>query len=462
MAMKSDLQIRAESLAEEFRTKGRKPVVIEFAGAPKAGKTRTLSSLRAFLKRCGFKAEVVIERASMCPIRDKKHANFNIWTACTTLAQILEKTQYQHEKDPHPDSPEILILDRGLFDSLIWLATMEHLSRIKKEDRECVERFLLMEDWRKRISGVVVMTASPADSMAREKGDLPVEGAAGSIMNEKWLAQFKENILQTCERLEKGFRVFQVNTSQKELKDKPRRTAEKVAGIVLNLIAEQLEEDILCAARTEIVGFFSGKQCLTGRAAEMVAEHFVKCGKYVPRATAESAKDLLQALPIVIVRNKSGRVLQLRRRERSPENPLNDRIVIWAGGHVRKEDANNGNSLVHGALRELHEELRLSAEAESMHLVGAIYIDSGGSSSKHVALVYQWTSASDDIDIVLSGTEFFERRGNSLSGKFVEVKDIEDLIASRSKSGQTLEPWSELVVRGILGAGGGLAGRLLL
>ena len=457
--MKSDLQIRAESLAEEFKKKGRRPVVVEFAGAPKAGKTRTLLSVQAFLKRCGFKVEVVIERASVCPIRDKKHANFNIWTACTTLAQILEKTQHQHERIPHPDSPEILILDRGLFDALIWLGMMEHLARIKKEDRECVERFLLMEDWRKRISGVIVMTASPEHSMAREKGDLPVEGVTGSIMNEEWLSRFKMNILQTCERLERKFRIFQVDTSQKEAKDKPQQTAEKVAGIVLDLIAEQLEEDILCASKSEVVALFSGKSCVTGQAAVTVAEQFVKGGKYIPRATAEAAKDLLQALPIVIVRNKSGRILQLRRREKSPDNPLNDRIVIWAGGHVRKEDAANGNSLIHGALRELNEELRLSLEAEALQLVGAIYTDLGRSTSKHVAVVFQWTAPNDDVDIVLSGTEFFERKGTSLSGKFVELKE---LIASLSKTEQTLEPWSDLIVREILGAGGGLTGRLFL
>ena len=444
--MKSDLQVRAESLAQEFKKKGRRPVVIEFAGAPKAGKTTTLSTLQAFLKRCGFKVEVVIERASICPIRDKKHANFNIWTACTTLAQILEKTQHQHERNPHPDSPEILILDRGLFDALIWLAMMEHLARIKKNDRERVEQFLLMEDWRKRISGVIVMTASPENSMTREKGDLPVEGASGSIMNEKWLSQFKINIIHTCKRLEKAFRVFQVDTSQKE--DTRKRTAEKVAGIVLDLIAEQLEEDILCAPKTEIVALFAGRNCVVGNGAQSVAAHFVKNGKYVPRAEAENSKDLLQALPIIVVRNRSGRVLQLRRREKSPDNPLNDRKVIWAGGHVRKEDASNGNSLIHGALRELHEELRLSLDAESLQLLGAIYADLGGSTSKHVAIVYTWTAESDDVDIVLSGTEFFERRGTSLRGNFVEIAD---LVAGLSKSGQTLEPWSELIVRDILG-----------
>ena len=189
--MKGLLQQRAEQLAQEFRKKGRKPVVIEFAGSPKAGKTTTLSTVHTFLKRCGFKVEVVIERASVCPIRDKKHANFNIWTACTTLAQILEKTQHQHQREPHPDAPEILILDRGLFDAIVWLAMMEHLAKIQKNESEIVERFLLMPDWRKRIFGAIVMTASPDDSMAREKGYLPVEGVEGSIMNEKWLAKFR-------------------------------------------------------------------------------------------------------------------------------------------------------------------------------------------------------------------------------------------------------------------------------
>ena len=194
--MKTELQKRAESLAFDFKTMGRRPVVVEFAGTPKAGKTTTLNTLLAFLKRCGFKVEVVVERASVCPIRDKKHANFNIWTACTTLSQILEKTQNppqaeDPDKPPQTDDPDVLILDRGLFDSVAWLAMMERMARIKKEEREAAEKFLLLPDWRKRISGVIVMLASPEDAMQREQGDLPVEGKMGSIMNPPVLAKFK-------------------------------------------------------------------------------------------------------------------------------------------------------------------------------------------------------------------------------------------------------------------------------
>src|SRR6266436_1022500 len=211
--MKSDLQKRAEKAAQRFGS-ARRPVVIEFAGVPKAGKTSTIGALQAFLKRCGFRVEVVIERASVCPIRDKRHFNFNVWTACTTLAQILEKTQ----SPPRPDDPHILILDRGLFDSVCWLALMERLERVRAEDRQCIERFMKIDDWRKRISAVIVMTTAPQDAMKRERGLLPVESAKGSIMNTEVLQQMLDTTKEAAERLKKDFRIYTVDTSAGDLK----------------------------------------------------------------------------------------------------------------------------------------------------------------------------------------------------------------------------------------------------
>jgi hypothetical protein len=86
---KTELQSKAEKLLEEFRELKRPPLVVEFAGVPKAGKTSTLNQVHAFFRRCGFRCEVVVEWASVCPVRDKKHFNFNVWTACTTLTQLL-------------------------------------------------------------------------------------------------------------------------------------------------------------------------------------------------------------------------------------------------------------------------------------------------------------------------------------------------------------------------------------
>jgi predicted NUDIX family phosphoesterase len=440
--MKSDRQIKAERLAERFKTAGRKPVVLEFAGVPKAGKTTTLSQLQAFLKRCGFRVEVVVERASICPIRDKKHANFNIWTACTTLAQVLEKTQ----SPPLPEDPDILILDRGLFDSICWLTMMERLSRIRSDELSVIEKFLRINDWKDRITAVVVMTAAPADSLEREKGYLPVEGAAGSIMNIEVLRKMLETTLATAKHLSKDFHIHIVNTSSPELRSEQQRTVEFVADFVLTVIEEQLREEILCVPRQRIIELFNGRTSLKELDNAALTECFSQYGKFLPREEVERSDDFIQALPVVVVRNKTGDVLRLRRKEASASNPLHQKLVIWAGGHVRIEDGSNGEAILRCALRELQEELRLSVEADELKPLGSIYVAPNERTKKHIALVYEWRANTDDVAVVLSSDEFFERRGTSLSGRFIKIDELVRDVFERKID----EVWSEEIVRELL------------
>ena len=441
-AVKSALQLRAERAYKRFVATGRKPVVIEFAGVPKAGKTSILGQLQGFLKRCGFRVSVVVERASVCPIRDKKHANFNVWTACTTLAQVLETTQ----TPPRSDDPDVLILDRGLFDSVCWLTMMEQLSRLRQTDRETIERFLTIDDWRRRITAVIVMIASPADSMQREKGHLPVVGTHGSIMNEEVLQQMLDTTAATAERLKNDFSIFTVDTSAAELRNQAARTSERVADIVLTKIEEHLQETILNVPKALVRTIMSGRTSLGASAAAAVIDVIGRNGKFRPRATVEKDRSVLQPLPVVVVRNKSGDVLRLRRREDSQDNPLHDKIVVWAGGHVREEDGTPVSSLYPCAVRELQEELRLSVEAEQLRLLGAVYADSGGRTSQHMALVYEWVANTDDVALVLSTAEFFERRGTSLSGSFVSLETL----ASDVEAGKLKEAWSTEIIRNLL------------
>ena len=111
----------------------------------------------------------------MCPIGDKKHFNFNVWTACTTLSQLLEKTQ----NPPRENDPDILFLDRGLFGAICWLSLLERLGRITPGDRKKADEFLLIDDWTAPLSGVIAMSANSKDALGREQGLLPVEGPEG-------------------------------------------------------------------------------------------------------------------------------------------------------------------------------------------------------------------------------------------------------------------------------------------
>jgi predicted NUDIX family phosphoesterase len=440
--------MRAEKAAAKFG-KARQPIVLEFAGVPKAGKTTTLGALQSFLKRCGFRVEIVVERASVCPIRDKQHANFNVWTVCTTLAQILEKTQ----NPPRADDPHVLILDRGLFDSLCWLTLMEHLERIRQHERDAIEKFLMIGDWRKRISAVFVMTVKPEEAMLREQGLLPVDGAKGSIMNNKVLEQMLNTTREMTKRLQKDFRIFEIDTSG-SVNGKPDRngskqTAEKVADIALNIIEEHLQEDILCIHKTEIDSAFSRGSFIERAEAQKLIDQFNTRGRFIAREEAEKDQTVVQALPIVVIRNRSGEVLRLRRKERDSENPLNDKIVIWAGGHTRKEDRANGDTLLQCVVRELQEELRLSLEPHEFDLKGAIYIGLNERSAKHVAIAYEWRAKTDDVAVVLSTAEFFERKGTSLSGTFISLRDL----ALEVDNEKITEEWSVKIVREILAKG---------
>lgn len=448
--VKSPLQVRAEEAAKRFGN-ARKPIVFEFAGVPKAGKTSTIGAIHGFLKRCGFKVQVVAERAAVCPIKDKTHPNFNVWTVCTTLVEILEKTQ----DPPREDDPQILILDRGLFDSLCWLTLMEKLGRVRHREYQILENFLKIDDWRKRISAVFVMTVSPADALKREAGLLPVEidqGGIkeGSVMNRSMLDLILKTTAETAERMKSEFRVYQIETSLENVKEPAKKVAERVAGMAIDVIEEHLQEDILWLPKSDIMSAFGGKKFIPSDEAAALVTRFLKEGKYGPRDEVEKDKTRIQALPVVVVRNKSGDVLCLKRKEKSQENPLNEKVVVWAGGHVRKEDQLNGQTLVQCALREVREELRLSLDPEELELKGGVYSELGGErTQKHVGLVYEWRAKTDDVAVVLSRAEFFERRGTSQSGTFLPLKEV----AKSVDTGKMSEEWSVEIVRGFLAKG---------
>ena len=183
--------------------------------------------------------------------------------------------------------------------------------------------------------------------------------------------------------------------------------------------------------------------------AQTLINDFASSGDFRPRQEVELDDELVQALPVVVVRNSSGHVLRLRRRERVRDNPLHEKVVVWAGGHVRQEDAIGGNPVIRAALRELKEELRLDVDPSDLSLKGAVYVDAQGSTSRHVALCFEWQATSDDVAVALSRHEFFERRGTSVSGTFVPVEQLwRDLDA-----GKLEEPWTAEILEKVLHVG---------
>ncbi len=241
------------------------------------------------------------------------------------------------------------------------------------------------------------------------------------------------------------FRIHTINTSAPQTKG-PQKTCEAAVDFVLQLVEGHLAEDVLNLPKPTVAASFAGRTCLARDEAVTLLDTCKKALAFRPREEVESDTQSVQPLPVVIVRNKSGEVLRLRRRERDSSNPLHEKLVIWAGGHVRREDAANHDPILHCVRRELAEELRLSIEPEELGFLGAVYCDTGGKTSKHLALVFEWRAPTDDVAVTLSSAEFFERRGTSLSGKFVPLSDLLKELAQGSEA----EPWTEEILRNLL------------
>jgi len=283
------------------------------------------------------------------------------------------------------------------------------------------------------------MTANPKEALSREQGELPVEGLEGSIMNPTILKRMDRVLTDAINQYRDDFRIYAVNTSSKRFSGL-KKTSQAVVNTILNWIEDITQENILSLPRNELPTL-NDRLILTEEKARNLVSTFESCGDYKPRRKVESDKSRIQPLPVVVVRNRSGHVLQLIRKERDPTKELHKKIQVWAGGHVRKQDSVNGHSIAQGAIRELQEELRLYVRPSDLRLLGAVYVEKGERTGKHIAIVYEWRAPNDDVEITLARSEFFEKGGSSLRGKFLPPDKV---------SGEEVEPWSQAIVSELL------------
>ena len=214
LAQIAELESRAAKLKDllETRTADR-PMIIEFSGAPKAGKTRSISVLELFLKRNGIKTEVFTERASIAPIKSKGHLNFNVWVSCASLQGMLEALYLDLD---------VFILDRGIFDALVWNEWLEKTGKITHEESTQVAEVFAMIRWTYVLYFVFVITCDPAVSIQREYAD-QLTTKRGTIMSEDTLRQFKQSVDKTYQQYEKNFKkIVAIDTTTTKTKQESR------------------------------------------------------------------------------------------------------------------------------------------------------------------------------------------------------------------------------------------------
>ena len=115
------------------------PYVIEFCGTPRTGKTTIVNGLNDFFKKKGFKVALLEEfttskkyKTEVYPtIKDEEKSVINIEIAKHVLKQL---------NDAIKENPDILIIDRSLFDRLIWVDRLYLKGGMSKEEYEAYKQ----------------------------------------------------------------------------------------------------------------------------------------------------------------------------------------------------------------------------------------------------------------------------------------------------------------------------------
>ena len=204
----------------------RDPIVIEFSGSPKSGKSTTIDIVGHFFKRSGFRVWAPTEGASKrTPYQLKRDlVAFNSWSLNYAISEILLAF---HNVEPH----DLVILDRGPFDSLAWMGVLKDQSKISENEYNVIRNYALMDKWAKVVSQIFLFTCTPEISLQRENASKLITGPGTAMNKDMLLALLGQYNLLEGEL--QDYPVKKIETSQSE---SPLPTSFQVAEVILNLM----------------------------------------------------------------------------------------------------------------------------------------------------------------------------------------------------------------------------------
>jgi predicted NUDIX family phosphoesterase/thymidylate kinase len=425
--------IAAKILKAKKIARPRRPIVIEFCGTPKAGKTSCVSSLNLFLKRNGFKTKVLTERASICPIKDKYNPSFNLWNLFSSSAELLENFI---EKSKEVD---VILCDRSIFDCLCWFQWFKKYDHINNKDFAILENFLTMDRYITMFDLIYVFKTSPKVALEREYTNL-LTRKSGTIMNMKVLSDYNSCIEVATKKYKGTFRsIKEINTdnlSQNEV-------SLKVTNDVLASLIDLTIEKVAYVSRSSLSNFENKNFWFDDKLITKLKVSF----EY--RNLVEKNSEFIQPIPIMVLTDKNkNRVLVARKKDSSlgENSPEKDKLVSYFGGHIRIEDnishIDFEQTIFSALTREIQEELGITLNIASNNSSPLfIWLKDNEKSAKHLAICFLYQADFEHHKIKLDDYEFIQKTGASESGRIFDLKELQF---------EKFEKWSRIILSELL------------
>ncbi|MEM9454907.1 MAG: hypothetical protein AAGF11_12060 [Myxococcota bacterium] len=310
---------QARALLPILRQQARRPYIVELAGTPKAGKTTALHIVGRFFKECGYQVHPMRERASDCPIAMKGHFFFNTWTTTTMIASMIETLDTE---------ADLVLLDRGVFDSIVWLEAQSHEHQVTAQEREVFRSFALLPRWRERTDLTFVLRVCPQEAMRRENKDLLIP-RRGSIVSAGYLERYNSVLGQVQASVADQFSFVDIDTTEHGT---PKKTNEAIATTLLEHMGRWTDPEIAAIPRAVVTELFARSPV---RALPEIIEPVQRALVIRRRSTLESDDAFVQLVSAVVLRHE-GNMLLFRRKGGRDEAKIKTfgQDLLWKGCHV--------------------------------------------------------------------------------------------------------------------------------
>lgn len=136
-------------------------MIIEIAGLPRSGKTTAINAAKDYFLRAGFQTRPEVEGALLSPIPRKHRIEFACWIANRILNILLERSLTL-------PSSFLTILDRGLFDALVFFKLLEIQGFISSERLDGFMGYFGDERWAGLIDLVILFKVDPDIALQRD------------------------------------------------------------------------------------------------------------------------------------------------------------------------------------------------------------------------------------------------------------------------------------------------------
>lgn len=420
---------QAREVLSILRSQARRAYVLEVTGTPKAGKSTSVTILQGFFRQAGYQVHLLRERAADCPLPMKGHFFFNAWTTATMLAEVLET---------HETNTDLLILDRGFFDALIWLELQSRRDQVTPDEKKAFSEFVLMDRWRSLVDVTVIMTVSPEIALKREHQNQIVP-RLGSMMNVAALEEFNDALKYISDEYSDKFSFLRIDTtSQQEVLSTNADLLEQL----LPRLRAWADPKIAVLPKASVQDIFNDRLFLPKEDAEPALARLATDLSFMQRSAAEQDPNVVQLIAAGVHTHKDN-IIVLERDPQDTKTVDYGRRTLWVGCHVDRQDPDLLKASIQCLYARIQQDLHLSTHP-NVEFLGLAW-DQHQSDTQHLGVMFRVPIVSDYVAGHVASKQFKKMgRASPIKSVFMTQPEILAELAQLD-----LESWSNYMARNI-------------